>query len=194
MPNAAALAALEKEIADVRENIRDLTEQAAAYSGAEDDALSADRIAEQEALLARLQKNATRSRAELRLAGDLQPAQIGRWPCGCRDRRLQRLDVVVRARLPAARACVGMAMDGCHLFVNRADSHGGKTEHRHGPQPRRLHDIAEGAKHRLPHFLARRFLFALAVVLVPHGVLRRRISIASERRGPGIYPQAYDFI
>ncbi|QAY96631.1 hypothetical protein CWB41_13570 [Methylovirgula ligni] len=56
MPNAAALAALEKEIADVRENIRDLTEQAAAYSGAEDDALSADRIAEQEALLARLQK------------------------------------------------------------------------------------------------------------------------------------------
>jgi hypothetical protein len=56
MPNAAALAALEKEIADVRENIRDLTEQAAAYSGAEDDALAADRIAEQEALLARLQK------------------------------------------------------------------------------------------------------------------------------------------
>ncbi len=56
MPNAAALAALEKEIADVRENIRDLTEQAAAYSGAEDDALTADRIAEQEALLARLQK------------------------------------------------------------------------------------------------------------------------------------------
>ncbi len=56
MPNAAALAALEKEIADVRENIRVLTEQAAAYSGAEDDALSADRIAEQEALLARLQK------------------------------------------------------------------------------------------------------------------------------------------
>ena len=43
MPNAAALAALEKEIADVRENIRDLTEQAAAYSGAEDDALTADR-------------------------------------------------------------------------------------------------------------------------------------------------------
>jgi len=56
MPNAAALAALEKEIADVRENIRELTEQAAAYSGAEDDALTADRIAEQEALLARLEK------------------------------------------------------------------------------------------------------------------------------------------
>ncbi len=56
MPNAAALAALEKEIVDVRENIRVLTEQAAAYSGAEDDALTADRIAEQEALLARLQK------------------------------------------------------------------------------------------------------------------------------------------
>ena len=56
MPNAAALAALEKEIADVRENIRKLTERAAAYSGAEDDALTADRIGEQEALLARLQK------------------------------------------------------------------------------------------------------------------------------------------
>ncbi len=56
MPNAAALAALNKEIAAVRENIRELTEQAAAYSGAEDDALTADRIAEQEALLAKLLK------------------------------------------------------------------------------------------------------------------------------------------
>jgi hypothetical protein len=56
MSNAAALAALEKEIAAVRENIRELTEQAAAYSGAEDDALAATRLAEQEALLARLQK------------------------------------------------------------------------------------------------------------------------------------------
>ncbi len=56
MPNAAALAALDKEIAAVRENIRELTEQAAAYSGAEDDALTADRIAEQESLLAKLLK------------------------------------------------------------------------------------------------------------------------------------------
>lgn len=54
MPNAARLAALDKEIAAVRENIRTLTEQAAAYSGAEDDSLTADRIAEQEALLAKL--------------------------------------------------------------------------------------------------------------------------------------------
>ncbi|WP_297295144.1 hypothetical protein [uncultured Methylovirgula sp.] len=57
MPNAAALAALDQEIAAVRENIRDLTEQAAAYSGAEDDELTSERIAEQEALLARLLKD-----------------------------------------------------------------------------------------------------------------------------------------
>lgn len=54
MPNAAAIALIEKEIAAVRENIRILTEQAAAYSGAEDDALTAERIAKQEALLAKL--------------------------------------------------------------------------------------------------------------------------------------------
>jgi hypothetical protein len=57
MPNAAALAALDQEIAAVRENIRDLTEQAAAYSGAEDEALTSDRLAGQEALLARLLKD-----------------------------------------------------------------------------------------------------------------------------------------
>jgi hypothetical protein len=56
MPNAAAVAALDQEIAAVRENIRDLTEQATAYSGAEDDELAAERIAEQEALLAKLLK------------------------------------------------------------------------------------------------------------------------------------------
>lgn len=54
MPNAATLAILDNEIAAVRENIRILTEQAAAYSGAEDDSLTADRIAGQEALLAKL--------------------------------------------------------------------------------------------------------------------------------------------
>lgn len=57
MPNAAALAALDQEIAAVRENIRDLTEQAAAYSGAEDDQLTSERIAKQEALLAKLLKD-----------------------------------------------------------------------------------------------------------------------------------------
>jgi hypothetical protein len=53
---AATLAELDTRIAAVRENIRELTEQAAAYSGAEDDARTADRIAEQEQLLAALLK------------------------------------------------------------------------------------------------------------------------------------------
>lgn len=53
---AATLAELDRRIAAVRENIRELTEQAAAYSGAEDDARAADLIAEQEKLLAALLK------------------------------------------------------------------------------------------------------------------------------------------
>ncbi len=53
---AATLAELDERIAAVRENIRELTEQAAAYSGAEDDARAAERIAEQEELLAALLK------------------------------------------------------------------------------------------------------------------------------------------
>lgn len=51
-----SLAELDADIADVRDNLRQLTEQAAAQSGAADDDLSAERIAEQEALLARLLK------------------------------------------------------------------------------------------------------------------------------------------
>jgi hypothetical protein len=47
---------LDGRIAAVRENIRELTEQAAAYSGAEDEARTADRLAEQEQLLASLLK------------------------------------------------------------------------------------------------------------------------------------------
>lgn len=47
---------LDAQIAAVRANIRDLTEQAAAYSGAADEDRNADRIAEQEELLAQLQK------------------------------------------------------------------------------------------------------------------------------------------
>jgi hypothetical protein len=47
---------LETRIADVRDNIRELTEQAAAYSGGGDEARTAERIAEQEALLAELLK------------------------------------------------------------------------------------------------------------------------------------------
>jgi hypothetical protein len=47
---------LDERIAAIRENIRELTEQAAAYSGAEDEARTADRLAEQEQLLASLLK------------------------------------------------------------------------------------------------------------------------------------------
>src|SRR5258708_12892878 len=45
------LAEIEQRIAAVRENIDELIEQAAAYSGAADEELAARRIAEQEALL-----------------------------------------------------------------------------------------------------------------------------------------------
>jgi hypothetical protein len=43
-----SLPEIEDRIAIVRDNIRQLTEQAAAYSGAADEARSADRIADQE--------------------------------------------------------------------------------------------------------------------------------------------------
>ena len=56
MADRARLAELDQQIAAVRENIGMLTEQAAAYSGAADEARNADRIAEQDALLARLLK------------------------------------------------------------------------------------------------------------------------------------------
>ncbi len=56
MTNATTLIDLEARIAAIRENIRELTEQAAIYSGAADEALTADRIAEQESLLAELLK------------------------------------------------------------------------------------------------------------------------------------------
>ena len=56
MSDAAKLIELDKRIAGIRENIRELTEQAAAYSGASDESLAADRIAEQEAQLAELLK------------------------------------------------------------------------------------------------------------------------------------------
>jgi hypothetical protein len=45
---------LEERIAVIRQNIAELVEQAAAYSGAGDEARTADRIAEQEQELARL--------------------------------------------------------------------------------------------------------------------------------------------
>jgi len=48
------IAALEQEIADIRANLIELTEQAAAFSGAGDDDLGARRIAQQQAELDRL--------------------------------------------------------------------------------------------------------------------------------------------
>jgi hypothetical protein len=54
MTDPERLSELDRRIAVVRENIRVLIEQAAAYSGAEDEARNADRIAEQDALLTKL--------------------------------------------------------------------------------------------------------------------------------------------
>jgi len=53
---ATSLTELDERIAEVRDNIRELTEQAAALSGAGDEARAADRIAEQELLLTELLK------------------------------------------------------------------------------------------------------------------------------------------
>ena len=50
------LAEIEERIAAVRENLAELTEQAAAYSGAADEELAAQRIADQEAQLDLLTK------------------------------------------------------------------------------------------------------------------------------------------
>ena len=52
----ASLEQLDQRIAIVRDNIRELTEQAAALSGAEDESRAADRIADQEQQLAELLK------------------------------------------------------------------------------------------------------------------------------------------
>jgi phage gp37-like protein len=59
------IAEIDARIAEVRENLRELVEQAAAYSGAADDELVSQRIADQEALLERL----TEQRDELAQAG-----------------------------------------------------------------------------------------------------------------------------
>jgi hypothetical protein len=56
MADEAALAEIDREIAIVRDNLRQLTEQAAAQSGAADESLAAERIAQQEELLASLLK------------------------------------------------------------------------------------------------------------------------------------------
>ena len=54
--SSLSLAELEERIAIARDNIRQLIEQAAAVSGAEDEDRNADRIAQQNEELARLTK------------------------------------------------------------------------------------------------------------------------------------------
>jgi hypothetical protein len=54
--NAATLIEIDKRIAIIRDNIRELVEQAAAYSGAGDESRNADRIAEQQSQLDELLK------------------------------------------------------------------------------------------------------------------------------------------
>ena len=56
MANVTELGDINQQIAAIRENLRALTEQAAARSGAADEELSADRIANQEERLASLIK------------------------------------------------------------------------------------------------------------------------------------------
>jgi hypothetical protein len=61
-----SLAEIDERIAAVRENIRELVEQAAAYSGAADEDLVSRRIAEQEAeldLLLRRRDNLAQSKS-----------------------------------------------------------------------------------------------------------------------------------
>jgi hypothetical protein len=56
MPNAGDIEELDRRIAVVRDNLRELIEEAAAFSGAANDTLISGRIADQEAELAALLK------------------------------------------------------------------------------------------------------------------------------------------
>jgi predicted RNA-binding protein len=56
MADPAALAEIERRIQIVEDNLRELVEQAAAYSGAADEDRNADRIADQQAKLDALLK------------------------------------------------------------------------------------------------------------------------------------------
>ena len=56
MVDKEVLAELDQRIAVLRDNLRELVEQAAAYSGAADETRNADRIADQETRLAALLK------------------------------------------------------------------------------------------------------------------------------------------
>ena len=67
MADTRSLSEIDERLAIVRENIRDLTEQAAAYSGAADEERNADRIADQQDQLDALLKE-----REALLAADAQ--------------------------------------------------------------------------------------------------------------------------
>ena len=56
MADSARITELDQRIAAIRDNIRQLVEQAAGFSGAANDELAADRIAQQESQLAALLK------------------------------------------------------------------------------------------------------------------------------------------
>lgn len=56
MADQATLAEIEKRIQIIEDNLRELVEQAAAYSGAADEERNADRIADQQAKLDALLK------------------------------------------------------------------------------------------------------------------------------------------
>lgn len=64
MADPADLIEIDKRIAVVRHNIRELVEQAAAFSGAADEGLMSERIAQQEAQLAALLKERERLTGE----------------------------------------------------------------------------------------------------------------------------------
>jgi hypothetical protein len=65
MANPADLIEIDKRIAVIRDNIRELVEQAAAFSGAADEGLMSERIAQQEAQLETLLKERERLAGEL---------------------------------------------------------------------------------------------------------------------------------
>jgi len=64
MANPADLIEIDKRIAVIRDNIRELVEQAAAFSGAADEGLMSERIAQQEEQLAALLKERERLTGE----------------------------------------------------------------------------------------------------------------------------------
>ncbi len=85
MVDKAALAEIEARIQLVEDNLRQLQEQAAAYSGAADEERNADRIAAQEAKLEALLKEREALMGKGRLGGDLLVSPA-RSPAGSRRR------------------------------------------------------------------------------------------------------------